>query len=338
MNQTLRDDTPRWKPPPEFLRELPDLISGKEPELLRPEAQAWLRRDPQAREYAQEICAAIAMFDGVPSRLTAPTREPISAHAKRSVQRAVRQLPQRLAEVLWPLLTIELDRVAARIGGWLIVPTLEAGTFASAAQRLFLDRDRLIAQLALHKNRNSPILASLEYRPTTIDLGDACAQSRKLIDSFGACLPKHSLRTWSELLLDYYGGTRSKLNEWQDFILRSRITTYHDHVLQTGALVCESRREFGTALQLCDQLFAAYPSSSARTAAAYTALKISLIIGDDERSSRYLQLFSCALDSLPDYASHWRRQFLIDATDWQSALVQRQAAVCDVLAILGSRE
>lgn len=337
MTQPTRNDPPLWTPPPEFLRELPDMISGKDPELLKPEARAWMLRDPQARELAQQICGAVAMFADMPSRMTATATEPLSLRAKRSVERAARQLPQRLAEVLWPLLTLELDRVAAANGGAFVVPSLPFGSFASETEDLVRDREGLLEQLARADARLAKRI-SLEMAPRNYDVQNAlAARAERLIAAFRVCLPKHSMGQWSSLLLDYFRGSLSRVSEWRSFIHSSSVTAYHDHVLQTAALIHESIRDFTGSIELCEQLIAWYPSSPARAGASYTGMKCSLLVGDSGKAWEHFRHFHRSLATPHSQRVVWQRQFLADGEAWRTAHESQPVLVGEVLSALGSQ-
>jgi hypothetical protein len=335
MTVPLREDAPLWKPPPEFLRELPELISGTDPELLKPEARAWLLRDPQAREYAQQICGAIAMFADLPSRMAATTQEPLSHRAKRSVERAAKQLPQRLAEVLWPLLTLELDRVAQASGGRFMVPSLIDGSYQSDSARLFRDRDMLIEHLAKTGRGIGSLSAMKLATGSRAGTSDSTVHAQRLIEGLRVCLPNHSMVRWSRLLLDYFQGACSGLSDWQSFIVASNVTAYYDHVLQTAALVGASSREHVMTIELCDKLLAEYPLSAACAAASYSGMKSSLSVGDMSRSWTYFHRFARAVAKTPNHLVVWREQFLVDASDWRTALNSNAELVRELLTFLG---
>jgi len=340
MTQPTRDDPPLWTPPPEFLRELPDMISGKDPELLKPEARAWMLRDPQARELAQQICGAIAMFADMPSRMTATATEPLSLRAKRSVERAARQLPQRLAEVLWPLLTLELDRVATANGAAVIDPSLPPGTIEEREPELQKLRDQMVR--ALHRASRGPHQGRLPVFATASNAGnsDPAWRARTLIEARNALIGTDSVGGWTRLLLHHVSqDSVSRLSEWLTFVRsHSKITTnYHAHVLQTAALAFEAGGQLGQAIELSELVMREHAASTASAAAAYTGLKLTCRVGDFRLRNSFLERFEQSLETNPEQRLAWRRQFLLDAGEWLEQLRSAPHLLGDLFALLGNR-
>lgn len=340
MTQPTRNDPPLWTPPPEFLRELPDMISGKDPELLKPEARAWMLRDPQARELAQQICGAVAMFADMPSRMTATATEPISLRAKRSVERAARQLPQRLAEVLWPLLTLELDRVAAANGAAVIDPTQPPGTIEEREPELQKLRDQLVR--ALDRTSTGSRRGRIPVFTTASNSrhSDAAWRARTLIQARDALIGSDSVCKWTQLLLHHVSrDSTSRLPEWVSFVRgHSRITTnYHAHVLQTAALAFEAGGQLGQAIDLCELVMREHAASTASGAAAYTGLKLTRRVGDFRLRHSFLRRFQQSLEANPEQLLAWRRQFLLDAGEWVEQLPSAPRLVGELFALLGNR-
>jgi hypothetical protein len=338
MTDPLREDAPLWKPPPEFLRELPELVSGTDPELLKPEARAWLLRDPQAREYAQQICGAIAMFADLPSRMAATTQEPLSHRAKRSVERAAKQLPQRLAEVLWPLLMIEIDRVAAANGAAFIDPTATPGSLLASEPTLIHQRDRLLETLGRVSKARLPARL-FSFTTTGHDaVADASYRAKRMTDVHRLLIGSGPLSQWTALLLDSAGGSQKRRHsEWASFIREhSRMTTnYHAHVLQTAALAYESQGRPEDAVAICQIVVRDHLYSPASAGAAYSGLKLAGRVGEARLQRYFLTNLERALANAPAQLQAWQRQFLLDAMDWLHTFNADPELFGDLLALLG---
>lgn len=336
MTERKHDDAPLWTPPPEFLRELPDLIAGKDPELLKPEARAWMLRDPKAREFAQEICGAIAMFADVPARLATTSPEPVSLRAKRSVERAARQLPRRVAEVLWPLLTLELDRAGAAHRSATIEPTTAPDALETKEPELVRQWERLIEFESRRKRESGS--KTLPPPPCSIPGDDAASRAARLIAARERLLGVDSVSHWAKLLLHHVRQNGpSRIPSWRAFVrAHSRwITNYHPHVLQTAALAHESAGLEREALELCSIVAREHPRSSALVGAAYSGLKLASQHRDVRAQDFFLRRMQQGLEAIPIQRAAWRRQFLHDAEAWSSILRSTPRVVADLFAILG---
>lgn len=325
MTERKRDDAPLWTPPPEFLRELPDLIAGKDPELLKPEARAWMLRDPKARELAQEICGAIAMFADVPTRLATTSPEPVSLRAKRSVERAVKQLPQRLAEVLWPLLSLELDRLASSRRGAIYAPeSLSRNNDAppTSARDIALHCDALLAQLAKQKHTKLSADVAKGLSMSWNGPSKVGNSARRYLSAISALVPTAPSLDLMRLLVSTLERTPPAPDRWHSLIDRTSgsklgwmVRGCAATALSRAGSIAASQQLVEDALRLADAV-----RSSAAPNLAYAGWMNSILIGRIDDASRYLDCFAGNLDRFTDQRLVWQRQFLEDADVWRRAL------------------
>lgn len=324
-----------WKPPPEFLRELPDMLCGKEPELLRPEARAWMMRDPMARAYAEQIRGAVAMFADLPVRMSKRSTESLDVRARRGVERAARQLPARLAEVLWPIFLQDLDREIAAIGGTVYQPhrpraldVLDRTEEVRRGQRI-LELMRLHRlELPFEKLERSILSPAFDVNSRPVSTHGTLAVIRHLLPTSIAVrlMSLHHRRI---------GGRPPSKDEWTSMIDLSATDGLRDLVL-AGAQVAYAKSSLhAESNSIARTFFAEYPNSPVGTNAAYVGALSAISVGDRRVFAEYCDLFHRLLTVFASQRATWTWQFLTDGSQWRSALDVEPRGVERVMSALG---